>query len=221
MKLMLVFVRQYPGQSLFLIVALLVAGVAEGIGLSALLPLLHLALDGVAAAGDNKFAKIVSEAFTDLGLTPSIGVLLLVIVCVVALKNVLIFLSELRIGYIAADVATDLRMTLLRGLSGAQWQFFVTQSVGKLANSMSTEAWRAANAYVFAVRVLVSLVQASVYTTIAVLVSWTATIFCFALCAVILGVSQVLVRISHRAGIRQTDRYRSLLGTLTDVMQSV
>ena len=221
MKLMLVFVRRYPGQSLFLVVALLLAGIAEGIGFSALLPLLNLALEGAVTAGDNDFAKFVAKTFTDLGLTPSIGVLLSVIVVVITMKNVLIFLSEQRIGYIAADVATDLRMTLLRGLIGARWEFFVTQSVGKLANSMSTEAWRAANAYTFAVRVLVALVQATVYTVIALAVSWQATVFCFVLCAVILAVSQVLVRISHRAGERQTDRYRSLLATLTDVMQSV
>ena len=221
MKLMLVFVRRYPGQSLFLVVALLLAGLADGVGLSALLPLLNIALEGAATAGDNDFAKWVNETFAELGMTPSLGLLLAVIVVVITVKNVLIFLSELRIGYIAADVATDLRMTLLRGLIGARWEYFVTQSVGKLANSMSTEAWRAANAYVFAVRVLVSVVQASVYTVIAVAVSWQATVFCFVLCAAIIGASQVLVRISHKAGVRQTDRYRSLLGTLTDVMQSV
>ena len=49
MKLLKEFVRQYPGQSLVLVLALLVAGVADGIGLSALLPLLNLALDPSAA----------------------------------------------------------------------------------------------------------------------------------------------------------------------------
>ena len=83
MKLMLVFVRRYPGQSLFLVLALLLAGVAEGIGFSALLPLLNLALEGAVTAGDNDFAKFIARTFTDLGLTPSIGVLLSVIVVVI------------------------------------------------------------------------------------------------------------------------------------------
>ena len=221
MKLLLVFVRRYPGQSVFLVAALLLAGVAEGVGLSALLPLLQLAFDGATSADDNPFARYVNEAFATLHMTPSIGLLLLIVVVVVLLKNVLIFLSEQRIGYIAADVATELRMTLLRRLIGARWEYFVTQSAGRLANSMSTESWRAANAYVFAVRVLVALVQATVYTLVAVLVSWQAALFCFTLGLVIVGVSQAFVRMSQRAGNRQTEQYRSLLGTLTDVVQSV
>ena len=39
--------------------------------------------------------------------------------------------------------------------------------------------------------------------------------------ALVLSASHVFVRIAHRAGDRQTRWYRSLLGTLSDVLQSV
>ena len=44
MALMLAFFRAYPWQTALLLSALLLSAVAEGIGLSALLPLLNIAL---------------------------------------------------------------------------------------------------------------------------------------------------------------------------------
>jgi ATP-binding cassette subfamily C protein len=56
---------------------------------------------------------------------------------------------------------------------------------------------------------------------VAVLVSWQATLICFAASLLIVAVSHILVRISHRAGIQQTQWYRTLIARLTDVLQSV
>ena len=44
MRLLITFSRSYPWQSVFMLLALLFAGLAEGIGLSALLPLLSIAI---------------------------------------------------------------------------------------------------------------------------------------------------------------------------------
>ena len=99
-----------------------------------------------------------SPALATVGVAPTLGPLLLIIVSGIAIKNLLIFIAEQRIGYIAADVATELRMSLLRGMIASRWAFFTRQSGGALANAMATEAWRASNAYVFAVRVLASVV---------------------------------------------------------------
>ena len=46
MGLMLNFFRAYPWQTVIMLAALLVSGIAEGVGLSALLPLLNIALGG-------------------------------------------------------------------------------------------------------------------------------------------------------------------------------
>ncbi len=107
------------------------------------------------------------------------------------MKNALIFIAEQRIGYIAADVATELRMNLLSAVIASRWSFFTRQSTGALANAMATEAWRAAQAYVFAVRVLAGAIEAAVYTAVAVAVSWQATLMCFGAGAL------VLVHVAH------------------------
>ena len=222
MRLIREFVRRYPGQSVVLVAALLLAGVADGIGLSALLPLLNITLESSAGGGsDSALSRFIFDALDTIGVSPSIGVLLSVIVVVVFFKALLVFFAKQRSGYIAAEVSTGLRTDLLKAITNSRWQYFVNQSTGKLANSMATEAWRASNAYVFAVRLLALFVEAGVYTTVALLVSWRATLISFVASFVIVAASHYFVRMAERGGKGQTRWYRSLLGTLTDILQSV
>ncbi len=221
MSLLRTFVTQYPWQSVLLVVALLLSGLADGIGLSALLPALQLTLPTGVAEDSTGFSAALNEAMANFGITPTLGALLSVILAAIILKNILIFFANQRIGYIAADVATELRMSLLRNVIASRWEFFTHQSSGSLANAMATEAWRASNAYVYGVRVLASAVEALVYLTVAVIASWQATVLCIVVGAGVLGASHVLVRIARRAGDLQTRWYRALLSSLTDVLASV
>ena len=222
MELLKAFIRRYPLQSVLLAVALLLAGVADGVGLSTLLPALQLAMSSESTdSPQNEFTQRIQGLFLSAGVSPTLGLLLAIILGAIVVKNSLIFIAEQRIGYICADVATELRMNLLSAVIGSRWSFFTRQSTGELANSMATEAWRAAQAYVFVVRVLATVIEATVYTVVALLVSWEATLLCFGAGALVLSASHVFVRIARRAGDRQTHWYRSLLGTLTDVLQSV
>jgi len=222
MKLIREFVKRYPGQSVILVTALLLAGVADGIGLSALLPLLNITLESSQGGeSDSALSRFIFDALDKVGVSPTIGVLLFIIVSVVCLKGMLVFFAKQRSGYIAAEVSTGLRTELLKAITNSRWQYFVNQSTGQLANSMATEAWRASNAYVYAVRLLALFVEAGVYTSIAVLVSWRATLISFGASFVIVAASHYFVRMAERGGKGQTRWYRSLLGTLTDILQSV
>ncbi len=215
------FVRRYPLQSGLLVLVLLLAGVADGIGLSALLPLLNVALSDAAPGQSSALERQVREALDLLGISPTLGVLLLIVLGCILAKSAFVFFAETRIGFIAADVTTELRMRLLRGVMASRWDYFTHQSPGYLANSLATEAQRAATAYIHAVKVLALTIETLVYAALAVSVSWLATLASIAVGAVILLVSHQLVRVAKRAGKRQTKWYRALLGTLTDVLQSV
>jgi ATP-binding cassette subfamily C protein len=220
MSILRSFASRYPGQSLVLVAALLLAGIANSIGLSALLPVLNIALDdGEGERGAVEQATL--DALQAIGLTPSLGVLLAIIVGAVLVKNALVLFAEARIGYIAADVATELRMRLLRAVLRSRWGYFSGQSPGRLANSMSTEAFRASRAYVMGVRVIALLVETVVYGVFALLVSWQATLLALLASALILLVSKRLVEMGRDGGVRQTHWYRQLLSSLTDTLQSV
>ncbi len=229
MHLLLKFFRVYPWQSALMLLALLLAGIAEGISLSALLPLLSIALDqgggaGEAAddGGDNMgLEEIVREALGAIGITPSIGVLLVVVVVGIIIKNLLLLLARKQIGYTAAQVTTDLRLALLRAVLASRWEYFLQQPAGRMANAMTTEAMRAAESYVYGTTMIARLIEALVYTGVALMVSWQATLVALGAGLIVLVVTYSLVRMSKKAGKRQTKLLISLIGRLTDTLQAV
>ncbi len=227
MRLLISLARKYPWQSVIMLLALLLAGIAEGIGLSALLPLISTvvgsqagSVPGASAVGSG-LEKAVTETLSALGLTPTLGILLVVFVLAILLKNGLVLLAHKRVGYTVAHVATDLRLTLLRTLLLARWEYLLRQPVGALANSMATEAKRSATAYLRGASMAALTIQALVYTSVALLVSWQTTLVALAAGLILAFTLKRLIKKARRAGIRQTELLKSLLRHLTDTLQSI
>jgi ATP-binding cassette subfamily C protein len=227
MDLMLTYARSYPWQSFLMVTALLLAGLAEGSSLSALLPLATFAVqaggdsDAAPVLPDSGVSRYVTELLDTFGVEPSIGSLLVFVVIGVFVKNVLVLFAEKQVGYTKARVATDLRLRLLTSVLESKWGYFVTQPTGRLTNSMATEAWRAAQAYEFGATIVALLIQAMVYTIVALAVSWQAVAGSLVAAVVILAISHFLVRMTRRAGKRQTIWMKSLLARMTDTLRSV
>jgi ATP-binding cassette subfamily C protein len=221
------FVRIYPFQTVAMLIALLLAGLAEGVGLSALIPLLSIAIGSQAGAvqgaskGGSGLEQMVTEALSALGLDPTIGVLLLVIIFSISLKSGLVLVAKKRVGYTVAQVATDLRLELLRTLRTARWEYFLRKPIGALANSLAVEARRSANAYLRGATMAAFVIEALVYTIVAMFVSWQATLASIAIGSVIAFMVRRLVRKARRAGIRQTRLNKALLAHMTDTLQSI
>ncbi|MGD8800691.1 MAG: ABC transporter ATP-binding protein, partial [Desulfobacterales bacterium] len=94
MRLLFTFLRSYPKQSAITLGALLFAGLIEGFGLSLMVPVLTFAISGnnVTAAGKelsgaaSTLEQIVREFFGFLGLSPTIGLLLIFFVASMTIK---------------------------------------------------------------------------------------------------------------------------------------
>ena len=148
-------------------------------------------------------------------------VLLGLIVSAVWLKGVAMLLSKRQVGYTVARVATDLRLGLLRALLAARWSTFTRQPAGQVANAMATEADRASHAFSYLALIATYAIEASAYTAVALAISWRATLAAAGAAAVTLLLLSFLVRISMRAGQKQTVLLKSLLGRLTDGLGAV
>ncbi len=227
MRLILTFARLYPRQSVITLGCLLLAAVAEGLGLSTLLPLLGLATsspssaEGALTKGTSPLSKTIGNVLTSLGLELTIGTLLFVIVIAMFLKAGLVLLAQKRVGYTVAKVATDLRLALLRAVLGARWSYYLRQPVGGFSNAFATEANRASQAYLHGATIVEQILETLLYITIAATISWQVT-----LCAAIVGLLIVgglggFVRMTRRAGKRQTSLLKTLLARLTDVLFAV
>jgi ATP-binding cassette subfamily C protein len=210
-----------------MLLALLLAAVAEGIGLSALLPLISVALgtqtgaQGGSFVGGSGLERAVTETLAAIGLSPTLGVLLTLITLAISLKGVLILLAKKRIGYTVAQIATDLRLSLLRALMVTKWEYYIRQPVGVLTNAMATEAIRTSKAYSCGITMTAILVQAIVYACVALLVSWRATLLALSAGLFLVFILSGLVRKARRAGLRQTQLIKSLLTHLTDTLLSI
>jgi len=223
MRVLIIFIRAHPWRSLSVLVALVVAGLAEGIGLTALLPVLTIAFGRESGQADpaHGVGRHVVNALEQLGIHPQVGSLLVAFFALVLLRSALVLLARRQVGNTVARVATDLRLELLRALLASRWEFFVRQPVGKLANAISSEAQRSSGAYLTGATMAASLVQLVVYSTVAALVSWQATlVYLLGALAVSLSLGGLL-RMARKAGKKQTKLNFRLLAGLADTVQSV
>ena len=226
MKIFLLLIRKYPKRSIVMIVAMLFAGIAEGFGLSAMLPLLSTALRHEAEAeavftGGSAAEEMVNGVLQSLGIPQILEVLLLVVFCALLLKCGLVLYANRYVGYTVAHVATDLRLKLLRALLASSWAFHLRQPVGAIANAIATEAQRACKTYQYGASMTIAFIQALAYFGVAFMVSWKATLVALLGGSLILYLLKQLIAKARRAGERQTKLLKSLLGRLADNLQSI
>jgi len=210
-----------------MLAALLIAGLVEGVSLTALLPLLNRFIDkpgtGITEDTDqgSEFGQSLIDGIEYLGLAPSVEILLAIIVMGSIAKGLMVLLAKKRVGYIVAHIATDLRLGMLRAMLASRWEYFLHQPVGQLTNSMSIEAVRAAKAYLSGATMISQAIQAVVYIVIATLVMWQAALFATLTGLLIYIALNRLIRKAQRAGNKQTKFTKSMIGRLTDTLMSV
>ena len=226
MKSLRYFATHYRAQSLVVLLCLLLAGLLEGVGLSALLPIFGLvAQDGSDAAGadsvPSKLGAAVEDVLQHVGLESSLGVLIPIVAIFFWLKAGVLLFAKRRIGYTVAQVATDLRLELLRSLMAARWSHYTRLRPGSAANALATEAERASLAYHHLAQVCGHAIETAVYLGLALAISWQITLGAAVAALLIFGSLGALVRMASRAGRKQTKHLRFLLSRVTDNLQAV
>lgn len=218
MRTLITYIMVFPRRSAFVLIALLFAGIAEALSLTALLPLISIA---VGETDDSKIGHFMVQALERIGIAPTIDAILLIIVGGMLIKGVILLLTNRQVGYTVAHVATALRLDLIEALLASRWQYYLRQPVGSLANSVATEAYRAANGFEHSVNVLALAIQVVVHAIVAFFISWQATFGSLLIGIVLFIALHRLVRATRRAGTKQTHLLRHLLSYLSDVLGSV
>lgn len=218
MHTLITYIMVFPRRSAFVLVALLLAGVAEALSLTALLPLISIA---VGETDDSKIGRFMAQTLEQVGIAPTIDAILLIIVGGMFIKGIILLLTNRQVGYTVAHVATALRLDLIEALLASRWQYYLRQPVGSLANSVATEAYRAANGFEHSVNVLALAIQVVVHAVVALFISWQATLGSLLIGIVLFIALHRLVRATRRAGTKQTHLLRHLLSYLSDVLGSV
>lgn len=217
MRTLITYFTVYPRRSFYVLLAFLAAGVAEALSLTAILPLLSIAIGDPV---DSNIGKFIVQLLDRVDIDPTIGAMLLIILCGLIFKSLVLLVANRQIGYTVANIATKLRLELIEALFASRWQYYLRQPVGSLTNSIATEASRAAIGFSHAAAVLSLSIQVFVYTLIALLVSWQAALTSLIIGAIFLLSMSRLIRVAGKAGTKQTLLYRELLTYLADVLGS-
>ena len=208
------FVRAYPGRSAAALVAVFLAGLMDGLGMSMLLSMLSLATND----GEHKRSmpeQIASRLAELIGLQPNAPTLLVLAIVLIGLKAVLSLLANRQVGYAVAHIATDLRLALIRAVMAARWSHYLQQSVGRLSNAVATEAQRASEAFQYSAEIAAMLLNSLIYMVIALSISWQAGLAAAIGGTVLLTVLHSLIRGARVAGQEQTDLLKSLLSAIS------
>lgn len=214
-----IFFTASPLRATLVLVGLVFAGFAEMVGYGTLLPALTIAVGNDGVGGRSWLQETVTVALSALGIpTENLGVLLLIVLAAIIAKNLLMTWSSNFVGYEVAKVATGLRLKLIDTLLGVRWSYFARQPVGRFANAVSSEAARAAEAYSAVASLMANLVQAVVYVILTLLVSWQLGAIALAVGATISYTLKPVVRMSRKAGRRQTQHTHDLVTRLTDTL---
>ena len=202
------------------LLCLALASLAEGIGLATLLPLINLAT-APGAMGASPLGGAVSDFLGKMGIGTSLGPLVGLVVAAMVLKAVLTLVAMRYVGYATAEVAANLRRQLVASLMQVRWRFFVHQPMGRIANAMSNDATRAAQAYLLVAELLTQGVSAVIMSVVALFVSWKLALTAFAIGGAMALALQFLVKMSRKAGWRQTQRTKDLLVFLNDTLINI
>jgi len=206
-----------------MVLLLALAGMVEGIGVAAMLPLLELVTSGGAGGtGDESWLSLaVERGLGWVGLRPTLGVLLGVIVVMMSAKAAFLWFASRQVGYTVAQVTTDLRMMLLRALLGARWEYYTSQPAGGFANAIISEPGRAAYAYREACIMMAGIIQILIYLAVAFLVSWPMALGTMAISIFFAFLLRGFIRVAREAGTEQTELTRSLAARLTDALRGI
>ena len=228
LRLLRYFVGAYPGRSAVALACLITAALAEGLGIATMVPALALALRGeegatagVTTSGGEQMSAALEGALAAIGLPFTLMSVAAVLSVLLWFKAGMVLAAMRQVGNTVAFIATDLRLDILKHLFAARWSYFSRHPLGRLTNAIATESTRAADSYR-------QLALAAKYTTlsavsiaVAMWLSWElATVALVGGGLVGVGLN-VLVRLSRRAGQKQTLVINSLLSRLADALLNV
>lgn len=199
---------------------LILGGLAEMASISTLLPLVTT-LNGDAAAEESPFSLTVKAAISYIGLTPSLGIMILIMCSLMIVRATMAFSALSYAGVAAARVATDLRHRLIAALFAAQWRYYSDQSRGRFANAIANDAGRAGSAYLFSARVVAYGIQASAYSVVAILVDWKLALLALGAGFLIVSILSHLIRHTRKAGAKQTGRTSDLTVQAVDMLSNI
>jgi ATP-binding cassette subfamily C protein len=214
----LFFYTGWRRQALILL-AMLLGVVAENLSIASLWPII-----GVASGDEIKpsaATEVVTGLLSSVGLSPTLGTLLLFLCVTITLKFALTSAGLMYVGREVARMSTHLRLRLIEAIVRARWSHIISTPAGRLSAALSDEAERAQAAYRAAGNFAARLTETITYLVGCLWISWQFSVAAI-LAATILWLAVArFVGMARRAGRAKWRSVHLLSGAVNDLLTSI
>jgi ATP-binding cassette, subfamily C, bacterial len=215
-----IFFGSEKTKPLLVMLCLIFASLSEAIGITTLLPA-GAAILGEAGGQPNLATRLITQAFAVIHLSPTFGNFLLIAVLLLFLKALLSFIAIAYTGITGARVTTNLRRRLVNALFNARWSYYAESSSGELANAISSDAARAGDAYGLSAATISYLLQFMTYAVAALFIDWQVAFAAAGAGALLMLISNVLVRKTRAAGAQLYQRQALFTSSTVDILNNI
>ncbi|WP_162917660.1 ABC transporter ATP-binding protein [Dongia deserti] len=203
--------RQVP-----LVLAMVLTGLLEGIGIASLFPILSIVTQG--NSEPTRLNQMIEDALAFLHLPLNLEVLCLLVGVTIWLKAIVGMVVARALGHIGAKIAQEIRQRLLQALVGAKWAYFTIQPVGRFVAAATTESGWASTAFRNSLQVIEQSIRTAIFCGLALFMGWKMAAVAITM-GVLMGLSlRTLTRAAHLAGRERQRAMRSMVVELNDVL---
>ncbi len=161
----------YTWQVILIALLAFVSSIAEGIGISALIPVFSFVGGDGGGAGDT-VSRLISTFFKFFHVTYSFRTLLMFIAGLFVARVGLLFLIRYITGKIIYAYECDLRSTLFKETLGARWPYLSKQRIGNLEQLLTTNTKNASQFFGTVATSALIGTKLIIYMLVAVNISW-------------------------------------------------
>ena len=188
-----------------LLLLILLAGLAEGIGISVLVPMVSSMTGEFSKEGLPPPFNLLPDGLQAIGIEPNFDAMLLLALLTMVSAFLLIHVQERAVYRARYRFMDKLRNHAGQAIFGARWERIASLSSGDLANQIIHESDRGSEALISLMSMLAVIVQMIVYAIFALLLSWQMFLVAFATFLIGAITARRLIRMVRTLGMRSAE----------------
>ena len=215
--------RRYLGRRMYLIFVLTVAtALAQGFGITLLLPLLRASQSGSGNPEDMGTAEQVLQTMLEtIGIADSmVGILAFIALTFVA-KGALQFAKGGYQGYLQAQLLRELKTKLFDAYSGMDYRYYIRQNAGHFINVINQQVNRFFSSFKNFIGFTTQVVQTLSYFGFAFAIAWRFALMALGVGAVLLFLFKYLNAYVRRLSRKRSAEMSTLNKLLVQSLQSL
>lgn len=199
----------------FIIIGLgILASLAEGIGISLMMPLLQsLESEAFQNTQQQGWIKLLESPFQSFSPEHRLAIIAVAMTVAILLKNLLVYANKALFGWFKHQIGHRLRSNIFNCLLNVPYNYLETTDSGQLLNLLAGESWQVIRALEILVNIIISVCTLVVFTVLLLLLSWRLMALVSLLTIIISFIVQQVTRRAKSLG-KKTVKANSEITTL-------